>query len=93
LDNKNQIKKNLVLLVDTFVIGVIGALCASIFIFLLDLISKFALGYVAGFIPSDTINIIKNTVNHPFNPINLIIVIVIGGLISGFFGLYFCSKS
>jgi CIC family chloride channel protein len=93
MNTQNQIKKYLILLLDTFVIGLIGTICASIFIFLLDLISKFALGYIAGYIPSDTINIISSHINHPFSPVNLIIVIVTGGLISGFLVYTFAPEA
>ena len=89
----NELKKDIMLFIDAFVIGIIGAVCAEIFIILLDTISKFALGYIAGYIPPDTINIIKAPLTHTYNPFLVILVITIGGLISGFLVYTFAPEA
>ncbi len=71
------------LLFDTFIIGVVGAMCSEIFILSLDAISKYTIGYIAGYIPPGTLKILKPYITHGYDPMLLIAVIVIGGLISG----------
>lgn len=89
----DELKKDITLFIDAFVIGIIGAVCAEIFILLLDFISKFALGYIAGYIPPDAINLIKASVSHPYNPFLVIVVITVGGLISGFLVYTFAPEA
>ncbi len=89
----DELKKDIMLFIDAFIIGIIGAVCAEIFILLLDFISKFALGYIAGYIPPDAINLIKASVSHSYNPILVIIVIIVGGLISGFLVYTFAPEA
>ncbi len=79
-----ELKNDVKLFLDAFFIGIIGAFCAEIFILLLDFISKYTLGKIAGYIPPDTIHIFNNITNsHQYNPWLVIAVITIGGLISG----------
>ncbi len=90
---QSNIQKNLILLVDTFIIGIIGAVCSELFIILLDAISKFSLGYIAGYIPPDTIKILKPYITHTYSPALLIAVIITGGLISGFLVYTFAPEA
>jgi len=88
-----ELKNNIILFIDAFVIGIIGAVCAEIFILLLDFISKFTLGYIAGYIPPDTINIIKTSISHSYNPLLVIAVLIAGGLVSGFLVYTFAPEA
>ncbi len=86
-------QRNLILLVDTFIIGIVGAVCSELFILLLDVISKFSLGYIAGYIPPDTLELLKPYITHAYNPMYLIGVIVVGGLVSGFLVYTFAPEA
>jgi len=88
-----ELKNNIILFIDAFLIGIIGAVCAEIFILLLDAISKFTLGYITGYIPPDTINLIKVSINHSYNPFLVIVVLIAGGLVSGFLVYTFAPEA
>ena len=89
----NELKKDIQLFKDAFLIGIIGAFCAEIFILLLDFISKYALGKIAGYIPPDTLEVIKGVLTHSYNPYLVIVVITLGGLISGFLVYTFAPEA
>jgi len=78
-----NLKEHLILIGDTIIIGIIGAVCAEFFILLLDAISKFAMGDIVKYIPPDVINILHVDSNNHIKPYILLLVISIGGLISG----------
>ncbi len=87
-----ELKKDIQLFKDALLIGIIGAFCAEIFILLLDFISKYTLGKIAGYIPKDVINIFSTSTFH-YNPWLIIVVITIGGLISGFIVYTFAPEA
>jgi CIC family chloride channel protein len=62
-------------LIDTFIIGIIGAVCAEIFIFLLHLITSYTFYF------------------QKINPLFIVVVITIGGLISGFLVYTFAPEA
>ena len=69
-------------------------MCAQIFIVLLHFISKFSLEYLVGYIPQDTIKLLSNYTNYgEYNAVMLLIVIVTGGLISGFLVYTFAPEA
>ena len=78
-----ELKNNIILFIDAFLIGIIGAITTEIFLVLLDFVSKFALGYIAGYLPPDMVNFIEIHIKHSYNPFLSLIVLVIGGLITG----------
>ena len=78
-----MIKKDYVLLADTFIIGLIGAVCAHIFLLLLGVVQSFS-NYI----------ISKASSIHIFSHSFLIIfVLVIGGLLSGFLVYTFAPEA
>jgi CIC family chloride channel protein len=88
------IKRGYSLLLDTFLIGVIGAVCAEIFIVLLEFVSRLSLEYLAEYLPQDTIHLLGNySHNGDINSIALVSVIVIGGLLSGFLVYTFAPEA
>ena len=89
----NELKSNIQLFVDAFIIGIIGAISTEIFLILLDSISKFALGYIAGYLPPDMVNFIKINIKHSYNPLLGLIVLVVGGLITGFLVYTFAPEA
>ncbi len=90
-----EFKENFYLFIDSLTIGIIGAFCAEIFILLLHSISKYTLGDIAGYISPDTLNITQKTmdVNHSYNPFLVILVITVGGLISGLLVYIFAPEA
>jgi CIC family chloride channel protein len=82
------------LLIDTFLIGIIGSACAQVFIILLHFISKFSLEYLVGYLPQDTIKLLESYSHSGIiNNYWLIVVIVSGGLISGFLVYTFAPEA
>ncbi|WP_198018163.1 chloride channel protein [Hippea jasoniae] len=79
--------------IDTILIGIIGAIAAQVFIFLIKLTEKFTLEKIAHFTPLDVIHIISHQPHSPINHILLIAVITAGGLISGFLVYTFAPES
>ena len=78
-----MIKKDYVLLADTFIIGLIGAVCAHIFLLLLGVVQSFS-NYI----------ISKASSIHIFSHSFLVIfVLVIGGLLSGFLVYTFAPEA
>ena len=75
-------------------IGIIGSVCAEIFIVLLHLISTFSLDYLVGYLPQDTIKLLSSYQhNGEYNIIALIAVLVSGGLLSGFLVYTFAPEA
>lgn len=83
------------LIIDTIIIGLIGAASAQIFVYLLKLVGKYSLQLVAGYTPPDVIDILKqsNMLHDPLHPLLIIVVLVIGGLISGFLVYTFAPEA
>ncbi len=72
------------LILDTIIIGLVGAASAQIFLFLLKLVGKYSLQLIAGYTPPDVLDILRHVSEAPpHNHLLIILVIVIGGLISG----------
>ncbi len=72
------------LLIDTIIIGLVGAASAQIFVLLLKLVGHYSLTMIAGYTPPDVLNILMGSKPHtPYHPWLIIPVIVAGGLISG----------
>ena len=91
----DELKKNLHLFIDAVIIGLISAICAEIFIFLLDFVSKYTLGLFAGYIPSDVIDIIKLkfTIFNHYQPFFAFAILILGALISGFLVYTFAPEA
>ncbi len=80
-----EIKENFSLLIDSFIIGIIGAVCAEIFIFLLEFIKEFTVQNITGYISFES--------TKEYKPFFIIIIITIGGLISGFLVYTFAPEA
>ncbi len=82
------------LIIDTIIIGLIGAASAQIFVYLLKIVDKYSLQLIAGYRLPDVISILNQTEQiHPTHPLLLIVVIVVGGLISGFLVYTFAPEA
>ncbi|WP_022669865.1 chloride channel protein [Hippea alviniae] len=72
------------LIIDTVIIGLIGAASAQIFVFLLKLISDNSLKALAKYTPPDVLYILKNSAIPSYShPWIALFVLITGGLISG----------
>ncbi len=82
------------LIIDAIIIGLIGAASAQIFVYLLKIVGKYSLQLIAGYHIPDVISILNQTEQiHPSHPLLLIVVIVVGGLISGFLVYTFAPEA
>ena len=88
-------KKNTwVMLLDTVIIGLIGAASAQIFAFLLKLVGHYSLTHIAGYTPPDVFSILKSGApQHAYHPLLILPVIIAGGLISGFLVYTFAPEA
>ncbi len=88
-------KKNTgMMLLDTVIIGLVGAASAQIFAFLLKFVGHYSLTLIAGYTPPDVVNILKGSApNHQYHSLLIIPVIVVGGLISGFLVYTFAPEA
>ncbi len=78
-------KRQTFLLIDTIVLGIIGALGARIFNFLLDFVQKYSLEYIGGYVPPKPLNE-TSSISGVVGSHGLLIIpliIIIGGIISG----------
>ncbi|QCT94101.1 chloride channel protein [Caminibacter mediatlanticus TB-2] len=94
IDDKNfkaYLLNRLSLFFNTFLIGIIGSFTAAIFIYLLDLVTNFALKKIVGLEISKISSIFS--ISHDFNSLLLIVVITLGGLISGFLVYKFAPEA
>ncbi len=81
---KIKVVKKTRLIIDTIIIGLVGAAAAQIFVYLLKLVGDYSLKLIAGYTPPDVIEILKQTnAVQAHHPLLIILVLVIGGLISG----------
>ena len=82
------------MLIDTVIIGLVGAASAQIFVFLLKFIGHYSLTLIAGYTPPDVFNILKGSApQHPYHPLLVLPVIIAGGLISGFLVYVFAPEA
>ena len=82
------------LILDTIIIGLIGAASAQLFVYLLKLVNKYSLNLIAGYTPPDVLDILKQTSRAaPHHPLLIILVLVVGGLISGFLVYTFAPEA
>jgi chloride channel protein, CIC family len=75
------------LLIDSIILGIIGALGARLFDFLLGVIQKYTLQYFGGYIPSQLVSEGGGGISGVVGSHGLIfvpLVIIVGGIISGF---------
>ncbi|WP_457562849.1 chloride channel protein [Caminibacter pacificus] len=60
----------------------------------MHLISTYALGHLVGYLPQDTLKLLSNYTNHTtLNPFMLLVVITIGGLLSGLLVYIFAPEA
>ncbi len=82
------------MLIDTVIIGLVGAASAQIFVFLLKIVEHYSLTLIAGYTPPDVLNILMGSnTNHSYHALLILPVIVIGGLISGFLVYTFAPEA
>ncbi len=81
------------LLIDTILIGIVGAIAAQVFILLIKFVEKYTLEKIAHFTPLDVIHIISHHSATPANHLLILAVVTIGGLISGFLVYTFAPES
>ncbi len=82
------------MLIDTVIIGLIGAASAQIFVFLLKIVGRYSLTLIAGYTPPDVLNILMSTkTNHSYSALLILPVIISGGLISGFLVYTFAPEA
>ncbi len=82
------------LLIDTIIIGLVGAASAQIFVFLLKLVGHYSLTMIAGYTPPDVLNILMGSkTNTSYHAWLIVPVIVAGGLISGFLVYTFAPEA
>ncbi len=87
-------KRRSFLLLDTVIIGLIGAASAQIFVFLLKFVGHYSLTLIAGYTPPDVLNILTDSkVTHTYHSLLILPVIVVGGLISGFLVYTFAPEA
>jgi CIC family chloride channel protein len=79
-------RKQAYLFLDSIVLGIAGAVGAQIFNYLVKIIRKFALHELAGFAQPTLVHAGGNLSVHmsPSSPLLIIIILVAGGIISGF---------